>query len=290
MPMTSWGSLPSRINRPTIERSAPNLDCRIPSLSITTRAAPGTSSASRKSRPSWGDNPRVAKYRQVTCSPPTASGCWPSIDIAAFQPVIAAAEAKISRCCCQSRTLPGDAHSSAGPPRAVTSCQTMTSCRASAYGSGRRRTPFTRLKIEVVAPIPTARARITVIVKPGVRARVRKTKRRSAMKSQPEQGACRPRRLANTRTCGRWPPIRRRRLSASGRVRSRFGQGGTLSRPEIQAPGSWPEDTDSAMGAARAGLALASLPFGILTRARIGTISSKTRSAGRKSCPPAACR
>src|SRR2546423_2825868 len=39
---------------------------------------------------------------------------------------------------------------------------------ASGNGSGRRRTPFTRLKIAVFAPMPSARVKIAMMLKPGV--------------------------------------------------------------------------------------------------------------------------
>jgi len=53
---------------------------------------------------------------------------------------------------------------------------TVASCiKASGlgYGSGRSSTPFTTLKIAVLAPMPSARVSTATVVKPGLRRKVR---------------------------------------------------------------------------------------------------------------------
>ena len=50
----------------------------------------------------------------------------------------------------------------------------MTSRSGSAYGSGRSSTPFTTVKIVVVAPIPSASVATATAVNPGVRRSARK--------------------------------------------------------------------------------------------------------------------
>ena len=46
-------------------------------------------------------------------------------------------------------------------------CQTATSRSGSWYGSGFSNTPYTTLKIAVLAPIPNASVRAATVAKPG---------------------------------------------------------------------------------------------------------------------------
>src|SRR5215813_10306862 len=81
-------------------------------------------------------------------------------------------------------------------------CQSWTSLSEFSNGKGRRRTPFTTLKMAVLAPIPNARTRIASRAKPGALRRARKAYLRSVSKvlirllfnssdSHPTQFACR---------------------------------------------------------------------------------------------------
>src|SRR5437879_8605352 len=52
------------------------------------------------------------------------------------------------------------------------------------YGSGRSRTPLTKLKIAVFAPMPRARVRTATVVNPGDLLSMRTAKRRSCQRSE----------------------------------------------------------------------------------------------------------
>ena len=67
-----------------------------------------------------------------------------------------------------------------GSPCRVLSLQTMTSRSGSAYGSGRRRTAFTTLKMALFAPMPSARESDVRSANTGARANCRNARRRSA--------------------------------------------------------------------------------------------------------------
>ena len=55
----------------------------------------------------------------------------------------------------------------------------LASRSGASYWSGRSSTPFTTVKIVVVAPMPSASAATAAMVKPGVRRRARMAYRRS---------------------------------------------------------------------------------------------------------------
>src|SRR5262249_21185020 len=68
-------------------------------------------------------------------------------------------------CCCRSRRS-GGANGQSCTFRARSSPHTITSRRASAYGSGRSSTALTTLKIAVQAPMPSAIVIVATAVKP----------------------------------------------------------------------------------------------------------------------------
>jgi hypothetical protein len=90
--------------------------------------------------------------------------------------LIAAIESKTSFCVRQSRKF-AVATPLRRPPGGFSNTSTIRS--GLAYGSGRRSTPSTKLKIELVAPIPSARTAMAVRLYAGDRQSDRTASRRS---------------------------------------------------------------------------------------------------------------
>ncbi len=114
----------------------------------------------------------MEKYAPDTVAPVSRSG-WSFPVRFGLQLRIAATPSSVEARVVQSTNKPGEMTSRLGPPLALRSCHTMTRRSGSAYGSGRRRTPATKLKTVVLAPMPSARARIAAAVVPGCRRQVR---------------------------------------------------------------------------------------------------------------------
>ena len=84
-----------RHRRPITPGSAPKRRIQRPCEMIATRAEPGLSSCSVKSRPRAGAMPRTVKYSKETCSPTSGSGS-PSPVIVGCQPLTAATLSNVS--------------------------------------------------------------------------------------------------------------------------------------------------------------------------------------------------
>ncbi len=171
-PMISCGSPASTTRRPTAAASPPKRRCQRPSLMRATRRAFGRSSADVKSRPRTGLTPSTARYSCDTCSPASASGSVSPVRVGP-QPPMAATRSTAGRLVLQSTKLPGEAHSSAGPPARRRSCHSITRRSASGYGSGRRTTALSTVNTAVLAPMPSASVRIATAANPGARASAR---------------------------------------------------------------------------------------------------------------------
>jgi hypothetical protein len=70
----------------------------------------------------------------------------------------------------------------------VFACHTRTICSGRAYGSGSSSTPFTTVKIAVVAPMPNISVSSTTAVKPGVR-RIERNANPTSCRSASHQSA-----------------------------------------------------------------------------------------------------
>ena len=130
---------------------------------------PVRSCSTVKSRPRYGDTPRVRRKPAFTIDATIRSGsvarvrlnCWSFITARPENDRFSASQAETSG-------VYGWPSGCFGEGRVI-----ATSRSGLAYGSGRSRTASIALNRAVVAPIPSARVRTAMAVKPGARRRTR---------------------------------------------------------------------------------------------------------------------
>ena len=153
-----------------------NVCCHISQDRIVTRCAPGTESASVNHRPMRGPTPSVGRKPGVrTPTVGRIGGVVSTLNSAArYAPRLLNDWLFFS----SSRTSGMDIQNWS-KPRLGNVVVTYSSCSAFGYGSGRRSTPLTTLKIAVLAPMPSASVRTVSAANPGWRLRPRRAYRRS---------------------------------------------------------------------------------------------------------------
>ena len=165
-PTTGVGA-PGLSGFPTRLASPPSRRCQNPWLTIAATAGPGRPSAAVKSRPIAGLTPSTVK-RLITCAPAIRSEGSPGAAprTAVLNVAKAASDSKDCASRCQSAKSAADTLLLLMPCSGLNAIS-RTRCSEPGYGSGRRSTALSALKMAVFAPMPSASVARIIAVETG---------------------------------------------------------------------------------------------------------------------------